>query len=132
MKRPKGIRMKELRPGSGDTAEKGKVVLIHYDCFLPRGERWASSRDKPYPVQFEVGKRNMCPAVEHGIVGMAVGGLRSVRVSPQLTYYERQLDPGLPKGVALRYEIELLRVAEEWDNSVFDTALSPPDEVEHE
>jgi len=119
MKRPKGISVKELRPGSGEVAEQGRVALIHYDCFLPRGDKCDTSRDKPYPVQFEIGKRRMFPAIEHGVVGMAVGGMRSVRVSPQLTYYERHQNPELPENGALRYEIELLRVTDEWDNSVY-------------
>jgi FKBP-type peptidyl-prolyl cis-trans isomerase FkpA len=114
---PIGIRTKDLRLGSGDRATKGRIALIHYDCFLPRGEKVDSSRSKPHPVQFEIGQRNVFPGLEYGVVGMAVGGLRSVRVSPQLTYYEQRVLPNLPPNVALRYEIELLRITDEWDNS---------------
>ncbi len=119
MRLPKGIRIKDLQLGAGEVAGKGRIALIHYDCYLPRGEKCDTSRDKPYPVQFEVGKRRMFPGVEHGVLGMSVGGIRSVRVSPQLTYYERKQNPELPDNVALRYEIELIRVTDEWDNSVY-------------
>jgi FKBP-type peptidyl-prolyl cis-trans isomerase len=114
---PIGIRVKDLKVGSGELATKGKVALVHYDCFLPRGDTVASSRTGPYPYQFEIGQRNAFPGIEYGVVGMAVGGLRSVRVSPQLTYYEQKVLQDLPPGVALRYEIELLRIADRWDNS---------------
>jgi FKBP-type peptidyl-prolyl cis-trans isomerase len=109
--------VKDLRVGSGDLAIKGKVALVHYDCFLPRGDKVDSSRNGPYPFQFEIGQRRAYPGIEYGVAGMAVGGLRSVRVSPQLTYYEQKVLPNLPPGVALRYEIELLRISDRWDNS---------------
>lgn len=121
-----GLRVKELRRGDGPVAEAGRIVLLHYDCFLPRGEKCASSRDRGYPVQFEVGHRRVYPALEQGVVGMAVGGLRSVRVSPQLTYYERKQYPDLPPDAALRYEIELLRVSGEWDNSIYPPTVVTP------
>ena len=115
----KGLRVKELRRGDGPIAEAGRIVILHYDCFLPRGEKCASSRERAYPVQFEVGQRRVYPALEQGVLGMAAGGLRSVRVSPQLTYHERAQLPDLPPEVALRYEIELLRVSGEWDHSIY-------------
>ena len=108
-KRPKGLRLKDVRVGSGPSASKGSVVLVHYDCFLPRGERLDSSRDRPYPAQFQIGRRDVVPALEHGVLGMSEGGLRSIRVSPQLTYFERERYPDLPEGAALRYEIELVQ-----------------------
>jgi FKBP-type peptidyl-prolyl cis-trans isomerase len=123
---PKGLRVKDLRRGSGEVASKGRIALVHYDCFLPRGERCDSSRTRPYPAQFHVGQREVFPGIEYGVVGMAVGGLRSVRVSPQLTYYERRLHPEFPLNVALRYEIELLRVSDHWDNTIYPWALPGP------
>lgn len=114
---PIGIRVKDLRVGSGAVATRGKIALVHYDCFLPRGDTVRASRSGPYPHQFEIGQRNTYPGIEYSVVGMAVGGLRSVRVSPQLTYYEQKTVSNLPPNVALRYEIELLRISDRWDNS---------------
>ena len=116
---PKGLRVKDRRRRAGEVASKGRIALVHYDCFLPRGERHDSSRARGYPAQFRIGQREVLPGIEYGVVGMAVGGLRSVRVSPQLTYYERRLRPDLPENVALRYEIELLRVSDAWDNTIY-------------
>ena len=117
MRPPKGIKLSDVTVGSGRVAEKGKIALIHYDCYLPRGDRCASSRSKN-AVQLKVGERLTYPAFAYGVPGMRVGGVRSVKVSPNITYYERQLNPQLPPNVALRYEIELLRVADTWDNSI--------------
>jgi FKBP-type peptidyl-prolyl cis-trans isomerase len=115
---PVGLRVKDIRIGTGAIAAKGLIALVHYEAFLPRGDRLSTSRDRDVPVQFEIGRRRALPAFESGVVGMAVGGLRSVRVSPQLTYYERKIYPDLPENVALRYEIELIRLSDTWDNSV--------------
>ena len=119
MKIPKGLKVSQIRAGTGKVAEPGEFALIHYDCFLPRGEKCESSRNQGFPVQLRVGQRLTYPAIAYAIPGMAVGEIRSVKVSPNLTYYERNQNPNLPPGVALRYEIELLSLSDEWDNSVY-------------
>jgi FKBP-type peptidyl-prolyl cis-trans isomerase len=120
VKRPKGLRVSDTRKGDGRVAAKGTVVFLHYDCFLPRGDKLDSSRDRGGPIQVWIGKRRVFPAVEYGVPGMAEGGLRTVTVSPQLTYYERKVHPELPEGAALRYEIELFRVSDEWSSTGLD------------
>ena len=119
MKIPKGLKVSQIRAGTGTVAEPGNVALIHYDCFLPRGEKCESSRNQGIPVQLRVGERLTYPAIAYALPGMAVGEIRLVKVSPNLTYYERNQNPNLPPGVALRYEIELLSLSDEWDNSVY-------------
>ena len=119
MKIPKGLKVRQIRAGTGKVAEPGEVALIHYDCFLPRGEKCESSRSQGFPVQLRVGQRLTYPAIAYALPGMAVGEIRLVKVSPNLTYYERNQNPNLPPGVALRYEIELLSLSDEWDNSVY-------------
>ena len=84
---------------------------------MPRGERCATSRDNPQPVQFKIGERNVVPALEYGVLGMAASGKRSVRIAPQLAYYERQTIPNLPDGASLRYEVELVRISDHRDNA---------------
>lgn len=123
MRIPRGIKIKDLKMGTGPLAEEGKIAVIHYDCYLPRGEKCFSSRDRTYPARFHMGKRDVFPGIEYGIVGMAVGGIRSIKVSPQLTYCERKLRPDLPENVALRYEVELLKVSDQWDNSLYSQVL---------
>ncbi len=114
MKIPKGLKISELRPGTGQVAQTGDFALIHYDCYLPRGEKVESSRGNG-PVQLKVGERLTYPALAYALPGMAIGEVRMVKVSPNLTYYERKQNPNLPPDVALRYEIELLSIHHEWD-----------------
>lgn len=119
MKTPKGLKISQARPGNGAVAELGKVALFHYDCYLPRGDSCGSSRNNPYPAQLKVGQRLTYPALAYALPGMTVGEIRTVKVSPNLTYRERTQNPNLPPNVALRYEIELLAVNDEWDNTLF-------------
>ena len=118
MKLPKGLKIKDIKIGVGETASKGRIVLIHYDCYLPRGEKCGTSRDRPYPAQIKIGERDVFVGLEYGVYGMAVGGIRSVLVSHQLTHQERKVNPSLPLQASLRYEIELLKVSDNWDNFV--------------
>jgi FKBP-type peptidyl-prolyl cis-trans isomerase len=55
------------------------------------------------------------PAIAYALPGMKVGEIRSVKASPNLTYYERKQNPKLPPNTTLRYEIELISVSDEWD-----------------
>jgi FKBP-type peptidyl-prolyl cis-trans isomerase len=119
MKIPKGLKIRQIRAGTGDVAEAGKVAIIHYDCYLPRGEKCESSRDRGFPAQLIVGKRLVYPALAYTVPGMAVGEVRMVKVSPNLTYRERKQNPALPSNVALRYEIELISISYQWDNSIY-------------
>jgi FKBP-type peptidyl-prolyl cis-trans isomerase len=58
---------------------------------------------------------------------MTIGEIRMVKVSPNLNYYERKQNHNLPPNVALRYEIELLSLKDEWDNTVYGTSASIDD-----
>jgi FK506-binding protein 1 len=130
MKIPKGLKISQVRAGTGKVAEHGQCALIHYDCYLPRGEKCESSRTQGFPVQLKVGQRLTYPAIAYALPGMMVGEVRMVKVSPNLTYYERKQNPKLPPDTALRYEIELLALNDEWDTSVYrpsdETSLDKP------
>lgn len=69
-------------------------------------------------MQLRVCERLTYPALAYALPGMTIGEIRMVRVSPNLTYRERKQNPGLPAGTALRYEIELIALSDDWNNSV--------------
>ncbi len=119
MKLAKGLKIKDLRVGSGRVAEKGTIAIAHVACFLNRGDKLYSTRDgRGIPAQFHVGQRDAYVAIDQGIVGMREGGLRSVTVSPHLAYNEQERFPDLPKDAVLRYEIDLQSVRDHWDDSI--------------
>jgi len=84
MKIPKGLKISQVRAGTGPVAEHGKFALIHYDCYLPRGEKCESSRARG-PVQLKVGERRTYPALAYALPGMALvklGRSKLVLISP--------------------------------------------------
>ena len=46
---------------------------------------------------------------------MQVGGIRTIKVPPNLTYIERKIYGNIPEEAMLVYEIELIELREKWD-----------------
>lgn len=112
-----GIKIRDLRVGAGPPAQKWKTVLLSYDCRLSRGAICSSSRlGNGWPLQFHIGERTVVPGLERGVVGMRVGGRRSIQVSPHLAYGEEGIPPTVPPNAVLTYDVALLHVADCWYN----------------
>ena len=74
---------------------------------------FASEPNTPYPVR--VGGRDCFAGIEYGLLGMRVGGNRTVVVPPNLTYDERKSYSELPESAVLVYELRLVSLPEKWD-----------------
>ncbi len=102
----KGLHIRDTTIGAGEHAEKGMKAVVRYNCYLPKGELCGSGS-----LYISVGgDRETFPAVTHGITGMAVGGTREIKLGPNLSYYERKINPAIPKTATLRYEVQLVSV----------------------
>ena len=117
MKRAKGLKVEDIRVGHGRAVEPKDVVIVHYVCTRPKGDVVYDTRGG-MPYQFQVGERDCYVGLEQGVIGMKQGGLRKVKVPPQLTYLERERRPALPENALLYYEIELLKISTNWDNTL--------------
>jgi FKBP-type peptidyl-prolyl cis-trans isomerase len=115
MKIPKGIRVSDTKIGNGMLAEKGKWTLISYTCFLPQGDLV----NKCLQAKVMAGSRDVIPAIGYGILGMSAGGVRELKVSPNLTYCEKRIYPSLPLNTTLKYQIEMHDVAESWEELIW-------------
>jgi FKBP-type peptidyl-prolyl cis-trans isomerase len=111
VKQKKGIRIKDLNTGTGRAAEPGTIAVIKYQGFLNRGDKVASSDDKPgEEYRFKVGRRDPTAMLETSVMGMREGGTREARVSPHLAYREGTGDRRIPPNAVIRWVIELVRV----------------------
>ena len=106
---PSGLKITDLTEGTGPVAERGKSVIIHFRCFLRRGDQVASSYEQGEPVRFVVGKRQAIAGFDYGVEGMRVGGIRRMIVSPHLGYRDL-ITTAIPPSAVLRFEVELLEV----------------------
>ena len=75
------------------TAVEGDAIAVHYTGTLDDGEVFDTSRDGDPPLEFVLGAGQMIPGFEEAVRGMAVGEIKTVRLSPSEAY--DQHDDGL-------------------------------------
>jgi len=123
MKRISGFKLLDQREGAGTPAKKGDPVVYHTRIFLNQGDEVPLNdlQAKQLPnemVRVEegvtfidrtivLGRRQAITGVEHGLMGMKVGGYRKVRVSPHLAYRDKGIPDLIPPDAVLICEIWL-------------------------
>ncbi|MES2901439.1 MAG: FKBP-type peptidyl-prolyl cis-trans isomerase [Pseudomonadota bacterium] len=101
--------------GTGALAATGKAVKVHYTGWLyttkvatNKGSQFDTSVGKT-PFGFTLGANSVIAGFDQGVVGMKVGGKRTV-VIPASLAYGAQSRPGIPANSGLVFDIELLEV----------------------
>jgi peptidylprolyl isomerase len=108
---PSGIDIEEVTIGSGPVVERGQLVSIRWRGTLNRGDSFGEGE-----VSFKAGGREVVAGLSSGVIGMRVGGVRRLRVSPHLGYRDQAV-PGVPANAVLNFEVEMLRVGGAGDAS---------------
>lgn len=81
------LRIKEKKEGGGEPAVCGQDVKILYSVYASDEKTLLlGNRDSGVPLSFRLGKGEGIPALEHGVVGMRVGGARALASPPSLAY----------------------------------------------
>jgi peptidylprolyl isomerase len=110
-----GLKMKDLKVGTGTLAKQGSKVQVHYTGWLfekgARGKKFDSSLDRHKPFVFTIGEGRVIKGWEQGVKGMKEGGKRELIIPPDLAYGSRGFPGAVPPNSMLDFEIELLRVA---------------------
>lgn len=94
--------------GTGDTAQAGDFVSVHYTGKLENGTVFDSSTGRD-PIQFTLGTGRVIPGWDQGIQGMKVGGKRLLIIPPMLAYGMQDYGP-IPGGSTLIFEVTLVGV----------------------
>ena len=95
--------------GSGDEALTGESVVVNYTGRFADGTVFDSSLTRGEPFQFVLGSGQVIKGWDQGIVGMRVGGKRTISVPPELGYGANDYGP-IPGNSTLFFDIELLKV----------------------
>ncbi|OPY77580.1 MAG: FKBP-type peptidyl-prolyl cis-trans isomerase SlyD [Syntrophorhabdus sp. PtaU1.Bin153] len=66
-------------------AKVNDKVKVHYTGYLTDGNIFDSSLDRE-PMEVTIGERMVIPAFENGIVGMAAGDTKTIRISADDAY----------------------------------------------
>lgn len=106
MKIPRGMKVNDLVIGTGRRCSPGDLAVCHYSCKRRKGDPVYSS-DEEQQVTIRVGSRKCLVGLEYGLLGMQVGGKRTVVVPPHLCRVER-VTFQLPDDAMLIYDIELI------------------------
>ena len=100
-----GLKIEDVVVGDGVMVEPGSTVTIEWSGKLNRGEEFGSGS-----VTFRVGQRRIIAGLERG-VGMRVGGVRKLRVSPHLGYRDQAV-ASVPANAVLDFEVKVVSIKE--------------------
>jgi FKBP-type peptidyl-prolyl cis-trans isomerase len=104
-----GLYTRDLTVGSGDVANPGDTVSVHYTGWLPNGQQFDSSRGGA-PFQFHLGAGRVIDGWDEGVAGMRIGGRRQLVIPSDLAYREQGAGGVIPPGATLVFDVELLGV----------------------
>jgi len=102
-----GLQFRDIIVGNGDAPTKGQTVLVHYTGRLENGKEFDSSIPRGQPLEFAVGKGQVIPGWDEGILSMRVGGKRQLKIPPELGYGRRGVGP-IPGNATLLFDCELV------------------------
>ena len=110
VKTSSGLEYQDLVIGSGEAAEPGDNVSVHYTGWLEDGTQFDSSLDRNLPFEFTLGMGNVIKGWEEGVAGMKVDGKRKLIIPPDLAYGATGAGGVIPPNATLIFEVELLAV----------------------
>ncbi len=112
-----GMKMTDVKQGSGAEAVAGKTVVVHYTGWLydesatdHKGTKFDSSRDRGDPFSFSLGAGQVIKGWDQGVAGMLVGGQRTLVIPPEMGYGARGAGGVIPPNATLLFDVELLDV----------------------
>ena len=114
---PKDLQKIDVKQGSGAEAVAGKIAVVHYTGWLydpakpdGKGAKFDSSRDSGKSFDFPLGGGRVIKGWDQGVVGMKVGGQRTLIIPPDMGYGARGAGGVIPPNATLIFDVELLDV----------------------
>ena len=102
-----GMRVWDVKEGTGDVVPKGAKITLHYTGWLTDGTVFDSSKKRNEAITFPL--TSLIKGWQEGVPGMKVGGVRRLEIPYQLGYGERGTGDGtIPGKATLIFEIEVI------------------------
>lgn len=95
--------------GDGAEAVVGQLVTVHYTGRLTDGTKFDSSVDRGRPFSFMLGVGQVIKGWDEGVVGMKVGGKRSLLIPAHMAYGSRGAG-SIPPNAPLEFDVELISI----------------------
>jgi peptidylprolyl isomerase len=106
---PTKLETKELIKGTGTEAKTGSTVSVNYVGVLYKnGKVFDASWKRKEPFPFTLGKGQVIPGWEQGVIGMKVGGRRELIIPASLAYGAKGSPPTIPPNEPLVFVVDLL------------------------
>jgi len=103
------LEYKDTVMGTGDVAEQGKVLTVGYKGRLMSNN---AQFDEGESYSFRVGQGRVMPGWEKGVIGMRVGGQRTLRIPPSLAFGDRWVKGTIPPNSHVEFDLELKSIAQ--------------------
>ncbi len=109
-----GLKYEDVKVGTGVEAIAGKNVKVNYTGWLDNkgvhGKKFDSTLEHGEPFDFLLGASHVIKGWDEGVVGMKVGGKRTLMIPPSLAYGASGAGDVIPPNANLIFDIELLDV----------------------
>jgi len=105
-----GLRYKIIQKGSGDKAESGKNVSVHYEGSLLSGQVFDSSYKRNEPIGFQLGVGQVIKGWDEGISLLQVGDKARFVIPSDLAYGSAGAGGVIPPDATLIFDVELMKV----------------------
>jgi hypothetical protein len=99
----------EVTIGTGEEANTGDTVTVHYIGTLQNGQEFDNSNKRGEPFTFTLGEGKVIKGWEEGVVGMKTGGKRILVIPSDKAYGDTGYGP-IPGKATLVFAIDLLEV----------------------
>tara|TARA_B110000438_G_C15699947_1_gene600600 strand:- start:122 stop:850 length:729 start_codon:yes stop_codon:yes gene_type:complete len=94
--------------GNGIEIKNHYKVHVNYRGTLEDGTEFDSSYKRKMPLVFQIGLRQVIQGWEKGIMGMKVGGKRTIKIPPELAYGSTGAGDLVPPNATLIFELDIV------------------------
>ena len=100
--------------GQGELVKPRDFVQVHYRGWLLEDGKKTIQFDNSYerhtPLKIPLGRSWVIPGLERGLVGMAVGGKRTLKIAPELAFGPQGNAGSIPPNATLVFDVELVSI----------------------
>lgn len=105
-----GLEYWDVKVGTGKVARAADDVTVDYTGWVEKtGKKFDSSLDRGEPFTMTIDSSRVIKGWTEGLKGMRAGGIRRLRIPPDLAYGPRG-NKDIPPNATLIFDIELLSV----------------------